>query len=147
MQNNQPFNDQTDQRVDDAIAAKVGRADNVSSRALPANLRTAQGGETISPAGATAASLSVELQGVHGALYAQLPLERSIQGNQSVESVATAQKDARIGGTGPIVSANAVGLQKEDKDVPASENYTATYPNNASQANDYIPNVGNRFSR
>jgi hypothetical protein len=38
-------------------------------------------------------------------------IERTIQGNQLLESLESGQKDVRIGGTGPFVGVNGVGLE------------------------------------
>lgn len=107
------FNAQTDQKVADAKAAiNPGNGSTPTPKdSVGGAIGTSAGGEIISPAGATAESLGAAYTNKHGKIYAKLATDRSSQGNQALEVVASAQEDARIGGTGPFVGSNGVGNQ------------------------------------
>lgn len=100
------FDSTTNQAVNDALAAK--HADQGSQPGLPSTLRTTGGGETLSPY--TQESLGTSFIGEHGSIATSYNIERTIQGTQSLEVVASDQQDARIGGTGPIIGSNGFGL-------------------------------------
>jgi hypothetical protein len=132
------FDSTTNQAVNDALAAK--HADQGSQPGLPSTLRTTGGGETLSPY--TQESLGTSFIGEHGSIATSYNIERTIQGTQSLESLASGLKDVRVGGTGPNVSSNGSG-RVVISNSPA--NYTML--NNARVSDSFIPDVGNRFSR
>jgi hypothetical protein len=130
------FNDTSSNAVNEAIAA---RNNNGNSEGSSNVLNTAQGGDSVSPVGAAGVP-----QGSHGTLVAGYAVERSIQGDQSLEVLTADQKEVRVGngvfGSSNIgvAQVNTTNLGNVGISMPTNQNISVS---------EVIPNVANRFSR
>lgn len=116
---------------------------------MPGNLATAQGGETLSPAGATRGSLSPRLSAIHGKLYAgyedplfQNNIQNEVNGLTDGLYLTPVQDRVRVGYSVYGSALNSVGepLQSTATDQNYNIPTDVTNPNN-------INNVGARFFR
>jgi hypothetical protein len=140
MSNQSEWSSKVDEYVDSLIQGTPGQPNATTAVAPAGSLRTAQGGETLSPAGATAGSLSPALIDVHGAVYDGYNIERTLQSEQDVESLQYQQQRVRVGDS---IHNDSVGLPDSSVFIERSDYNVPT--NNV--APNVVNNVSTRFIR
>jgi hypothetical protein len=143
------FNANTNEAVGVALASNVGNSQPTPKDGVPGNINTAQGGETISPAGATRESLSAPLQAIHGALVSggedplfQNNIQSSSPGLTGGLDLPARLEDVRVGFSSYGSAENSVGKPEQS----AATDQLYNIPTDTTTPN-MVNNVGARFLR